>query len=289
MIRYSVFGTLPSGRGSVTASRTLVVACLAALPCFAGSVTSIPVVESGYRQMYNLQFDDAHKTFAAFERDHPKDPMGTVSNAAAYLFAEFDRLNILHSEFFVEDSLFRHRPKVTADPAVRKAFDEEISKSLQLSDAILASSPRDTDAMFVKIMALGLRADFVALIDRHYLDSLNVLKSSRATAEQLLAIEPAYYDAYLAVGVENYMLSLKAAPIRWFLQLNGAETDRDRGIQNLRLTAEKGNYLSPYARLLLAVAALRNKDKPQAREILSKLVTEFPHNRLYSEELARLQ
>jgi hypothetical protein len=215
--------------------------------------------------------------------------MGAVSNAAAYLFAEFDRLNILHSEFFVEDSIFRHRPKVTADPAVRKAFDAELAKTLQLSDATLAKSPRDTDALFVKIMALGLRADFDALIDRHYLDSLKVLKSSRATAEQLLAIEPAYYDAYLAVGVENYMLSLKPAPIRWFLQMNGAETDRDRGIQNLRLTAEKGHYLSPYARLLLAVAALRNKDKTQAREILGKLATEFPHNRLYSEELVRLQ
>jgi hypothetical protein len=269
--------------------KSAIVIWLVALPCLAGSVTSIPAVESGFRQMYNLQFDEAHKTFSAFEREHPQDPMGFVSDAAAYLFAEFDRLNILHSEFFVEDSMFRHRPKVSADPAVRKAFDDEISKTQQLSDAILANSPRDTDAMFVKIMALGLRADFVALIDRHYLDSLNVLKTSRATAEQLLKIEPAYYDAYLAVGVENYMLSLKAAPIRWFLQLNGAETDRDRGIQNLRLTAEKGNYLSPYARLLLAVAALRNKDKAQAREILSKLVAEFPHNRLYSEELARLQ
>jgi tetratricopeptide (TPR) repeat protein len=265
------------------------VGLVVCLPCLAGSVTAIPAVEAGYRQMYNLDFDEAHKTFGAWERDHPKDPMGSVSNAAAYLFAEFDRLNILHSEFFVEDSMFRHRPKVTADPAVRKAFDDKISKTLQLSDATLAQSPRDTDAMFVKIMALGLRADFDALIDRHYLDSLKVLKTSRATAEELLAIEPAYYDAYLAVGVENYMLSLKPAPLRWFLQLNGAETDRDRGIQNLRLTAEKGHYLSAYARLLLAVAALRNKDLRQAREILSKLVTEFPRNRLYSQELARLQ
>jgi hypothetical protein len=262
---------------------------LVALPCLAGSVTSIPAVESGYRQMYNLDFDEAHKTFGAWELDHPKDPIGVVSNAAAYLFAEFDRLNILHSEFFVEDSMFRRRPKVTADPAARKAFDAELAKSLQLADSILAQLPRDPDALFVKIMALGLRADFIALIDRHYLDSFNVMKSSRSTAEQLLAIEPGYYDAYLAVGVENYMLSLKSAPVRWFLQLNGAETDRDRGIQNLRLTAEKGHYLCPYARLLLAVAALRNKDKTQAREILSKLAAEFPRNRLYSQELARLQ
>jgi hypothetical protein len=290
MIRYSVFATLPSGRGSVMHSVILAVICLAAaLPCGAGSVTSIPAVESGYRQMYNLEFDGAHKTFAVWEREHPNDPLGPVSNAAAYLFAEFDRLKILHSEFFVEDSMFRHRPKVIADPRVRQAFDAELSKSLQLSDAILARSPRDPDALFVKIMALGLRADYDALIERHYLDSLKVMKTSRATAEQLLAIEPGYYDAYLAVGVENYLLSLKPAPVRWFLQMNGAETDRDRGIQNLRLTAEKGHYLSPYARLLLAVAALRNKDRGQARDILGKLATEFPHNQLYSEELGRLQ
>src|SRR5262249_19633592 len=160
-----------------------------------------------------------------------------------------------------EDSMFRRRPKVTADPAARKAFDGEISKSLQLADAILARSPKDADALFVKIMALGLRADFDALIDRHYMDSLKTMKTSRATAEHLLSIEPNYYDAYLAVGVENYLLSLKAAPVRWFLQMNGAQTDRERGIQNLRLTAEKGHYLCPYARLLLAVAALRNKDR----------------------------
>ena len=67
-----------------------------------------------------------------------------MSNAAAYLFAEFDRLNILHSEFFVEDSMFRHRPKVTADPALRKAFEAEIAKSEQLCDAVSWRSCRAT-------------------------------------------------------------------------------------------------------------------------------------------------
>jgi hypothetical protein len=47
--------------------------------------------------------------------------------------------------------------------------------------------------------------------------------------------------------------------------------------------------LNPYARLLLAVAALRQKDVPQAREILASLSREFPHNRLYAQELAGLQ
>ena len=84
------------------------------------------------------------------------------------------------------------------------------------------------------------------------------------------------------------MLSLKPAPVRWFLQLAGAQADRERGVANLGITAEKGHYLKPYARLLLAVDALRRKNTGQARTILQDLAQQFPHNRLYVEELARL-
>jgi len=262
----------------------------AAAPPPAGTAT-LPLgpVEAGYRAMYNLDFEQAHKTFTEWEQQHPGDPLGPASNAAAYLFAEFDRLRILQSEFFVEDSLFKHRPKLTPDPAAYRAFDQELSKAEQLADSLLSQSPQQTDAMFAKTLALGLRADYLALVERRYLESLSVVKSARTLAEKLLSLEPSYYDAYLAIGVENYLLSLKAAPLRWFLQMNGAQTDRGRGIQDLRLTAEKGHYLRPYARLLLAVAALRDKDHSQAREILLDLSREFPHNRLYAEELARLQ
>jgi hypothetical protein len=41
--------------------------------------------------------------------------------------------------------------------------------------------------------------------------------------------------------------------------------------------------------MLLAVAGMRGKDRAQARDILTKLAGEFPHNRLYTVELARLQ
>jgi hypothetical protein len=259
------------------------------VPLLKASPAVDPVIQHGYRQMYDLDFEGAHKTFATWEREHPTDALGPVSNAAAYLFAEFDRLGILQSEFFVEDNLFRKKPKVAADPGVRRAFDEELSKSEQLADGLLNRSPGQPDAMFAKILTLGLRADYQALIERRYFDSLKIIKSSRATAEKLLSIEPEYYDAYLAIGVENYLFSFKAAPVRWLLQMGGAETDRQHGLEDLRLTAEKGSYLSPYARLLLAVAALRNKDRALARDILDGLAREFPHNRLYTEELTRLQ
>jgi hypothetical protein len=273
--------------------RLVIIAILGASAALAApgiaDLIANPVIGRGYRQMYNLDFNEAHNTFAQWERDHPGDPIGPASNAAAYLFAEFDRLNILHSEFFVDSSMFHRRPKVTPDAAVRQAFDQELDKAAKLSDKILLQMPDDPDALFAKILTLGLRADYEALIERRDFDALKVIKSSRATAEKLLMIQPNYYDAYLAIGVENYLFSLKPAPMRWILQAGGAQTDHNRGVEDLRLTAEKGLYLNPYARLLLAVAALRDKDIPKARDLLSALAREFPHNRLYAQELAQLR
>ena len=84
------------------------------------------------------------------------------------------------------------------------------------------------------------------------------------------------------------MLSLKPMAVRWLLRLGGARTDKIEGIRKLRLTAEKGHYLLPYARLLLAVAALRDQNTAEARQILQDLVREFPRNQLYKAELERL-
>src|SRR5579862_391634 len=145
-----------------------------AAPVLLSSPAIDPVIQSGYRQMYDLNFDSAHKIFTDFEREHPADPLGPASNAAAYLFAEFDRLKILQSEFFVEDGLFKKRLKLTADPKARRLFDEELSKSEQLTDEILRHSPDHPEAMFAKILTLGLRADYQALIERRYLDSLKI-------------------------------------------------------------------------------------------------------------------
>jgi hypothetical protein len=41
--------------------------------------------------------------------------------------------------------------------------------------------------------------------------------------------------------------------------------------------------------MLLAVAALRDNDRNGATQILEGLVREFPHNRLYAAELARIK
>ena len=261
----------------------------ASLAGYATETASPHDLEHGYQQMYNLDFSGAHATFLAYQQQHPEDPMGHVSNAAAYLFSEFNRLHILESDLFVDDHNFENRGKLTADPAVKAEFERELATGADLANKVLARNPHDRDALFSLVMTNGLRGDYAAMIERRNFASLTYIKAARVQAESLLAIDPTCYDAYLAIGVENYLLGSKAAPVRWLLQMTGAQTDKSEGVQRLRLTAEKGHYLAPFARLLLAVAALRDKDAQTARTLLAGLASEFPGNQLYAKELARIQ
>lgn len=266
----------------VMCARAALLALAVLLPAVARPETT--PLDLGYRQMYNLQFEQAHRTFAEWQRLHPADPMGPVSDAAAYLFTEFNRLHILQSEFFVHDQHFYTDTRVTPDPILKQNFEAALHKAAGLA----ARAPEDPNAAFAAVLCHGLESDYLALIEKRYAASFKEMKIARTDAEQLLATHPEYYDAWIAIGVENYTLSVKPAPVRWLLRLAGGQIDRALGIEKLRLTAEKGHYLAPFARLLLAVAALRDHDTGRARNLLAGLAREFPNNPLYTQELAGL-
>ncbi len=262
--------------------------CLA-LGILSASLEAESLLDAGYRDMYNLRFDAAHAAFAEYQRENPKDPLGAASDAAAYLFSEFDRLHVLRSEFALKDeNFFSAAEPLPASPAAKQAFEAALAKTKELAEAGLEQSPPDPDAMLATTFRLGLHADYLALIEKREIQALSEMKQARTLADKLISMHPTYYDAWIAPALENYLLSLKAAPVRWFLRVTGAQTDRQTGLEKLRITAEKGHYLAPYARLLLAVAALRDHHPIQAKELLAGLARQFPENQLYKEELARI-
>ncbi|HEY2102310.1 MAG TPA: hypothetical protein VGH08_03560 [Chthoniobacterales bacterium] len=243
----------------------------------------------GWLKMYDLEFEDAHRVFRQWMQEHSTDPLGPVSDAAAYLFSELTRLGALESELFVDDAQFAARKKLQADAQVRLQFNQQIDKADRLADSALQNSPNDGTALFVKALVCGLRADYAALVEKRNLAALSYTKRGRPYVDRLLAVDPNAFDAYLGLGVENYLLSLKPTPMRVLLRLTGSRIDREKGLEELRMTALHGYYLEPFAKLLLAVAALRDKNLDQAGELLRGLHDRFPDNQLYLHELERIK
>jgi hypothetical protein len=262
---------------------------LALSPMFAFSTPLIGTpLNDGYHNLYNLDFAGAHAQFRDWINTHPEDPLGPASDAAAYIFDEFDRLGVLDIELFADDDRFESRQRPNVDPILKKGFNDRADQADRLADAALARNPNDANAYYVKALTSGMRADWSSLIDRHEYGAFKFSELASKYAKQALALNPTLYDANLAVGVENYMLSLKAAPIRWILGMTGAGTNKDEGVRLLKLTAERGHYLAPFARLMLAVGELRDGHTQQGKAILVGLSEQFPQNTLYRRQIARL-
>jgi hypothetical protein len=245
-------------------------------------------LDQGYFDMYNVNFSAAHGVFQQWLNQHPDDGLAAASDAAAYLFGEFDRLHIIDVQLFADQSRFDNRSRLTPDPAVRKSFDDRTAQATRLADAALARNPKDARAFYTKTLVYGMQSDYALMIDKKDLAALSLTKQASAYSKQALAIDPRMYDAYLASGVENYMLSLKPAPVRWIIGLTGGSTDKEQGIKLLTLTANQGHYLAPFARMMLAVAAIRDGNPQQARTLLTALAKQFPGSTLYARQLARI-
>jgi len=245
-------------------------------------------IGDGYHALYNLDFGAAHAHFQQWIAAHPEDPLGPTSDAAAFIFTEFDQLGVLDIELFADDDRFTSRKRPAIDPALKQGFENRSAEAERLADAALQRNPNDANAWYCKALTSGMRADWASLIDRHEYGAFKYSELASKYAKQALAINPTLYDANLAVGIENYMLSLKAAPIRWILGMAGAGTNKQEGVRLLKLTAEQGHYLAPFARLMLAVGELRDGRTQQGKDILIGLSQEFPKNTLYQRQIARL-
>src|SRR6202049_492699 len=140
-----------------TLARTI-ASCLGAAFCvcllfmLSAHASPVPLVgtalDQGFLDLYNLNFDVAQRDFAAWESQHPDDPMGPVSQAAGLLFSEFNRLGVLESQFYENDDAFERRAKVLPDPGVRGRFQACLGRASNLAHVRLAKDGKDKDALF---------------------------------------------------------------------------------------------------------------------------------------------
>jgi hypothetical protein len=267
----------------------LTPAIAATVPATAATVPAQRTsLDQGFRLLYNLDFDQAHQVFLSWQKEHPQDPVGPTAEAAGLLFSEFHRLGILESQFYADDKTFLNREKVVPDPAVRDNFNAALSKAESVATTRLATSPQDRDALFAMTLSSGLQADYAAMIEKHNLPSLRFTREANDWAGKLLAVDPNCYDAHVATGFSKYIIGSMAAPVRWIMRLGGVSGDKTAGLAELQLTADHGQYLGPFARILLAIAYVRDKDDARARGVLAALRDEFPKNPLFAREIARL-
>lgn len=240
-------------------------------------------------RLYNFNFPAAHDVLNRYIAAHPDEPLPYAVRGSAYLFFEMDRLGILEGEFFTNDSRIADKKKLKPDPGIRAQFMKAMEDTQSRANAVLAAHPHDRDALFAMCMAQGLSTDYMALVEKHQIKSLSLAKSSNRYAQELLRLDPQFYDAYLSTGVTEYLVGSLPFFIRWFVRFDNVQGNKEQGMKNLQLVAQRGHYLRPFAKILLGIAYMREKKPQQTEQLLAELTHDYPANPLLRRELDKVQ
>jgi hypothetical protein len=285
-VAVAVFSSAPSSQAQSPAPQAVAGGGeVAALPRMESSPSS-SVLDSGFHNLYDLNFKEGRAQFLSYQKLEPADPMGKAAEAASYLYEQFNAKGIFTSEFFLSDEKFLNGAQGTPAENRNEAFLTANHQARDMAMERLKSDPRDRQGLLVLTMTDGMEADYDALIVKKQMAGLGLTKQADAEALKLLAVDPTAEDAYMALGAANYIIGCLPGYKRAFLWFGGIHGDRDRGMDELQRAAEHGHYLQPFAKAWLALACEREHQLGRARQLLAELVAEFPGNPLLTHELA---
>lgn len=267
---------------------TLLAAWMVVIAGGQTSAATDPTLEAGFRAMYALDFPSAGRRFGDYESARPSDPIGYAAEATCLVFSEFNRLKVLEAEFEADNKKFLAPPAVPADTRLKRRVLELSERTQQLAEARLRQDPGDEGALFALALTNGILGDYTAHLEHRYWSAAKYGRQGDEFARKLLQHNPQFYDAYIWTGVTNYIYGSLPLLVRWPARLFGLYGNKATGVANLRLAAEKGQYLKPYAKILLSIAYLRENNKPAAAALLTELSSEFPTNSLFATQAKRL-
>ena len=253
----------------------------------APAFTTVPELSAGFDLLYQQKFAEAREAFANWESRNPEDPFGAVAVAASYLFEELYLQGVLTSDFFLNEKKFLHGIDGSPDPERMIHFHEALMRGRELAQEREKTNPKDGEALFALTLAAGMESDAESILQKKHLAGLKRMKEANGYAKRFLSQYPDAADAYIAPGIANYIIGSQGAASRFALRFGGIHGDKKVGMEQVARTAENGRYLRPFAKIVLALAARREKQDALAEKLLRELSEQYPDNALFASEYAK--
>jgi hypothetical protein len=246
---------------------------------------SAHLLDKGFQNLYELNFEGARKEFLEYQKLRPDDPMGKTAEAASYLYEQFNQKGILTSDFFLNDQKFLGGIDGGASQNHNENFSNAVHQARDMAKKRIKANPHDVDGLLALTIADGMESNYDAIIEKKSVPALSLMKQGEQEANAVLAIDPSSQDAYVALGMSNYIIGCLPGYKRAFLFMGGVHGDRTKGVELMQIAADHGRYLSPFAKIMLALAYERERQPEKARVLLTELSTQFPTNPIFAHEL----
>ncbi len=245
-------------------------------------------VEQALDYRHNLEYESARRLLDAWLREHPSDPRALNYLGSVILHHEMFHRGILETHFYggLGDML---RPvKIEITPSFQKELFGILEKAQSVCEEQLKRNSKDPEALYWAGLAHATRAVFYYTMAKSNLAALREATQAREYHTRLLKVDPAFVDALLVVGINDYV----SGSLPWYLKvlasLVGYRGNRTQGIEEVRRVAEQGCWARDDAKFILAVFYQREKKYAETLQVLQGLAQLYPRNFLIQHSIARI-
>ena len=244
----------------------------------------------GFEAVYNIDYKTARERFLQMTRLAPDHPAGYVYLANNIWLETLYQGRRLTTSVYTGGS-FYVQDKEGEDKFDKKRdldFNDLIIQALAAVKAKLLKNPKDVEALYYKASALGIRAAYATSVKRSFTRAIGDANDSVQIQRQVVKLNPEYIDAYLSIGLYEYVID--SLPFGWrvLARFAGLKGSKSGGIEHLELVTKRGKYAADDARVVLLGIYSKENQLDRALETISYLVQHYPRNYLFGVERASM-
>jgi len=227
------------------------------------------LVTTGIKQIYNIHFTDAEKTFRSVISDYPQHPAGR------FFLAMIDWWKILLD---------------IDNESYDDLFYQKLEDVIFQCDELLKKNEKNVDALFFKGGAIGFRGRLRA-IRESWLKAADDGREALPIVERASKLDPKNQDVQLGFGIYNYYAAVipEEYPLVKPLMIFFPSGDKAKGIDQLKNTAVNGKYAKYEAQYFLMTLNFQFENNPYEADTYAKqLSSEFPDNPSFERWVGRI-
>ena len=209
-----------------------------------------------------MKLDEAESLIDNWIERHPDRPAGYFFRAVACSWRLF------------------LQPEGIDSGALKDKFKEAVRHCRNRAEKARSGSESRFEGTVYLGAVQGLEA-LLAMIEKRYLIMAPLAKQAWNSIEQALDLDPGYYDSYLGRGIYLYFTDALPKIIKIMALAYGFEGDREAGLENIRLAAERGLYSRDASKImLLNIYSVAERPDSSVREMARELHEKYPDNPL---------
>jgi tetratricopeptide (TPR) repeat protein len=219
--------------------------------------TALKLALKGIDLGTNLRYSESYEVFQQLIELEPDNPRGYFLRSAIYFW------------MFSEDM---------KNEEIGNKFRDYSYQAVEIAEAKLDKDENDIDARFFLGGAYGSLGRYYAMT-RSFLNAYWYGKKGKNYLEEVVEMDSTYYDAYLGLGIYHYLADVLPKFVKILSFLLGVDGDKEQGIREIKLSAEKGIYTKTEAMFFLgALYTYRERKYEEAISIFNELLERYPQN-----------